>query len=101
MFSASEFISGFASVSAIDLPAKDNHREGLNEISHNAAIHLIRVALKRGVRVAEVYVDTVGPPEKYQAKLQALFPAIKVGEVSIECLNDISQHFSALDSAGK
>jgi len=58
--------------------AKDNHRESLNEISHNAAIHLIRVTLKRGVRVTEVYVDTVGPPEKYQAKLQALFPDIKI-----------------------
>jgi ribonuclease H2 subunit A len=23
-------------------------------------------------------VDTVGPPEKYQAKLQALFPRIKI-----------------------
>ncbi|XP_003740688.1 ribonuclease H2 subunit A [Galendromus occidentalis] len=58
--------------------AKDNQRESLNELSHNAAIHLIRVTLRRGVRVTEVYVDTVGPPEKYEAKLQALFPEIKI-----------------------
>lgn len=25
-----------------------------------------------------MYVDTVGPPEKYQAKLSSIFPGIKV-----------------------
>ena len=50
----------------------------LNEISHDTAIGLIRSALQAGVKVAEVYVDTVGPPEKYEAKLQNLFPEIKV-----------------------
>jgi len=53
-------------------------KESLNEVSHNSAISLIRTALEKGVDVAEVYVDTVGPPEKYQAKLQALFPHIKM-----------------------
>ena len=50
----------------------------LNEISHDSAIALVRKALAAGVRVAEVYVDTVGPPEKYEAKLQKLFPEIAV-----------------------
>ena len=50
----------------------------LNEISHYTAIGLIRAALQAGVKVAEVYVDTVGPPEKYEAKLQNLFPEIRV-----------------------
>ena len=50
----------------------------LNEISHDSAIGLIRKALEAGVKVAEVYVDTVGPPEKYEAKLQRLFPEIAV-----------------------
>ncbi|XP_042228891.1 ribonuclease H2 subunit A-like isoform X2 [Homarus americanus] len=38
----------------------------LNEVSHNAAIGLIKRAIAAGVKVSEVYVDTVGPPEKYQ-----------------------------------
>lgn len=50
----------------------------LNSISHDSAISLIRHAQEEGVNVAEVYVDTVGPPEKYQKKLEALFPGIKV-----------------------
>lgn len=50
----------------------------LNEISHNSAIGLIKQAIAAGVQVAEVYLDTVGPPEKYQAKLQQIFPTLKV-----------------------
>ena len=38
----------------------------LNEVSHNSAISLIKRAIAAGVQVAEVYVDTVGPPEKYE-----------------------------------
>ena len=30
------------------------------------------------MRVAEVYVDTVGPPEKYQQKLEGIFPDLKI-----------------------
>ncbi|GIY42827.1 ribonuclease H2 subunit A [Caerostris darwini] len=50
----------------------------LNALSHDSAIGLIKKALELGVNIAEVYVDTVGPPEKYQAKLAALFPEIKI-----------------------
>lgn len=53
-------------------------KKSLNEISMESAINLIKKALELEVNVAEVYVDTVGPPEKYQAKLQAIFPSIKI-----------------------
>lgn len=56
----------------------DVTKYSLNAISHDSAIGLIQQALDDGVQVAEVYVDTVGPPEKYQEKLQGLFPDIKV-----------------------
>lgn len=54
------------------------HKTSLNEVSMNSAINLIQNAIKSGVFVAEVYVDTVGPPEKYQAKLEKIFPGIKI-----------------------
>ena len=50
----------------------------LNTMSHDSAIGLVKEAIERGVQVSEIYVDTVGPPEKYQSKLQNLFPSLKV-----------------------
>ncbi|XP_059468312.1 ribonuclease H2 subunit A isoform X2 [Neocloeon triangulifer] len=50
----------------------------LNELSHNAAIQLVQRAIEDGANIKEVYVDTVGPPEKYQDKLSKIFPDIKV-----------------------
>lgn len=50
----------------------------LNEISMDSAIGLVNKAIDAGVNIAEVYVDTVGPPEKYQAKLAALFPDFQI-----------------------
>lgn len=50
----------------------------LNEISMCSAIGLINKAIDAGVNIAEVYVDTVGPPDKYQARLAALFPDFQI-----------------------
>lgn len=49
----------------------------LNALSHDTAIELIHLAISNGIKVSEVYVDTVGPKEKYEAKLKSLFPDIK------------------------
>lgn len=45
----------------------------LNEMSHNAAISMISELLRMKVRVSEVYIDTVGPAAKYEAKLNQTF----------------------------
>ncbi|KAK9248490.1 ribonuclease H-like domain-containing protein [Lipomyces tetrasporus] len=50
----------------------------LNEQAHDATISLINEVLAMGVNVTEVYVDTVGPPASYQAKLSRYFPSIKL-----------------------
>lgn len=44
----------------------------------DSAIGLIKRARDMGVNIAEVYVDTVGPPEKYQDKLSKIFPDYKI-----------------------
>jgi len=53
-------------------------RVNLNEVSHTAAIELIRQTIAEGINVAEVYIDTVGDPKKYAAKVQRLFPKVSV-----------------------
>ena len=45
----------------------------LNKISHDAAIALIEATLKEGTKLKEVFVDTVGPPDKYKEKLESYF----------------------------
>ncbi|KAL5261556.1 hypothetical protein ACHWQZ_G007312 [Mnemiopsis leidyi] len=50
----------------------------LNAISHDTAISLLRNIISKGVKVKDVYVDTVGPADKYQAKLSALFPTLNI-----------------------
>lgn len=49
----------------------------LNEISHDSASGLVTRVLNMGVLLTDVYVDTVGDPEKYRIKLSERFPYIK------------------------
>lgn len=62
-----------------DLSARMLRREkiSLNTISFESAMGLIRNTLDLGVLLSEVYVDTVGDPEKYQTMLTERFPGIK------------------------
>ncbi|KAB5585484.1 ribonuclease HII [Coniochaeta sp. 2T2.1] len=50
----------------------------LNAQALDATVELIKGVIRRGVNVAEVYVDTVGPPATYQAKLEKIFPMAKI-----------------------
>ncbi|XP_010611670.1 ribonuclease H2 subunit A isoform X2 [Fukomys damarensis] len=50
----------------------------LNSLSHDTATGLIQYALDQGVKVTQVFVDTVGLPEIYQKRLQHRFPEITV-----------------------
>jgi len=50
----------------------------LNAISHDTAEALIRQALADGINLKRVFVDTVGDPERYEAKLSAKFPQIQM-----------------------
>ncbi|XP_063381364.1 ribonuclease H2 subunit A [Cydia fagiglandana] len=53
-------------------------KHSLNEVSMNSAIDLIKKVAESGANITEVYVDTVGPPEKYQAKLSEIYPNYKI-----------------------
>lgn len=45
----------------------------LNEQAHDTTIQLIKDVVALGVNVKQIFVDTVGPPASYQAKLQKIF----------------------------
>ena len=44
----------------------------------DATVDLIKGVYARGVNIQEIYVDTIGKPAIYQAKLQRIFPTAKV-----------------------
>ena len=63
------FCYGLKFISPTQISSKCFRRQkcSLNEVSHTAAIELIKGMLDQGVRIAKVYLDTVGPMDKYQA----------------------------------
>lgn len=50
----------------------------LNEQAHDTTINLIRLLVNRKLNIKHVYVDTVGPPEKYQQKLSSIFSGYNI-----------------------
>ncbi|RWR99938.1 hypothetical protein B4U79_16059, partial [Dinothrombium tinctorium] len=48
----------------------------LNALSHDTAMALISKVIENGFGIKEVYIDTVGVPEKYKAKIAEKFPQI-------------------------
>lgn len=67
-------------LTAVEISAKMLSTDpiNLNEMSHDAARMLVQSALDANLNIKKIYVDTVGPAEKYQNKLQNFFPNIKV-----------------------
>jgi ribonuclease H2 subunit A len=39
---------------------------------------LIKEVFAKGVNVTEIYIDTIGPPQTYQAKLSRIFPTTSI-----------------------
>lgn len=50
----------------------------LNAQAMDATTDLIQGVLDLGVNIREIYVDTIGNPATYQARLQRVFPAIRI-----------------------
>lgn len=50
----------------------------LNAQAMDATVDLIQHVFDLGVNVKEIYVDTIGPPATYQAKLARIFPTARV-----------------------
>jgi ribonuclease H2 subunit A len=65
-------------ISAGMLRAAGSGTYNLNAQAHDTTAELIRGVMAQGVNITEIYVDTVGPPQTYQAKLAKMFPSASV-----------------------
>ncbi|KAK7196705.1 ribonuclease H [Novymonas esmeraldas] len=69
------------SVSPQEISSAMTGRSGrnLNTLSHETAMHIISEAtIACAGKLCAAYVDTVGPPETYQARLSGRFPHLRV-----------------------
>jgi ribonuclease H2 subunit A len=60
----------------------------LNKISHNSALELINMARNKNVNVCKIFVDTVGPADKYKEILDSRLKGDKKIEVRVEAKAD-------------
>ncbi|KAL4730252.1 hypothetical protein ACLX1H_002285 [Fusarium chlamydosporum] len=70
-----------ASLSARDIGAnmyRPTNMYNLNAQAMDATVDLIKAVYALGVNIQEIYVDTIGQPAAYQAKLQRVFPTAKI-----------------------
>ncbi|KAI1065535.1 hypothetical protein LB507_000114 [Fusarium sp. FIESC RH6] len=70
-----------ASLSARDIGAnmyRPTTAYNLNAQAMDATVDLIKAVYALGVNLQEIYVDTIGQPAAYQAKLQRVFPTAKI-----------------------
>ncbi|KAM0713669.1 hypothetical protein Q7P37_010631 [Cladosporium fusiforme] len=68
-------------MSARDISAaqlRPNGAYNLNAQAMDATVDLIRGVLDSGVNVTEVYIDTIGPPDAYQKRLERIFPNLRI-----------------------
>jgi ribonuclease H len=55
-------------------PNKRRKKYNLNSLSHDVAIDLIKSVEASGIKIEQVYIDTVGPADKYKDKMRGFFP---------------------------
>ncbi|KAJ9595409.1 hypothetical protein L9F63_013393 [Diploptera punctata] len=53
-------------------------KHSLNQVAQDSTVALITKAKDCGINISEVYVDTVGMPDKYQQKLSQIFPDLNI-----------------------
>ena len=64
---------------AVEISSKMlSNQINLNGIGHYGARILIQSVIDAGLNIHHVYVDTIGPPDKYQAELKEFFPKLKI-----------------------
>lgn len=49
----------------------------LNELAAQSTLRLVQGALDAGLRLTEVFVDTVGDPDRYRQRLERAFAGVK------------------------
>uniref|UniRef100_A0A7S1XJS4 Ribonuclease n=1 Tax=Erythrolobus australicus TaxID=1077150 RepID=A0A7S1XJS4_9RHOD len=78
------------SISAEELSAQMLSREhvSLNQISHRAAISLVKRALADGLEIEHLYVDTVGDPARYERILQDALAGLPVQCITVSTKAD-------------